>query len=82
MTRTLLLLPLAILAACGAPRTNPVVDEPVACEVLDLANCRQSGDVVFGGQPTPATLQFLADHGYTTVVSTRGLTEVDWDERV
>lgn len=81
MTRTLLLPTIALLAACGVPAADLVVDDPVACEAPGLTNCRQTGDVVFGSQPSPATLQYLADQGYTTIVSTRGLTELDWDER-
>jgi len=32
-------------------------------------------------QPSPAGLQYLASQGFTTVVSTRGLSELSWNER-
>lgn len=70
---------LLLAAACGSETVT--IDDPVPCDVPGLMNCRQTGDVVFGGQPSPATLKYLADQGYTTIVSTRGLAEVDWDER-
>jgi len=40
-----------------------------------------AGDVILSAQPTPDGLRYLAGRGFTTVVSTRGLDELDWDER-
>ena len=68
-----------VLAACGGERVT--VADPVACDIPGLQNCRQSGDVVFSSQPSPAAFEQLKNQGFTTVVSTRGLTELDWDER-
>jgi uncharacterized protein (TIGR01244 family) len=79
MPRSAIILGVLLLAACGRDRFT--VADPVPCDVPGLQNCRQTGDVVFGSQPSPATLQYLRDQGVTTVVSTRGLTELEWDER-
>ena len=73
-----LLLSAALLAACDR---SAAVPNPVPCDVPGLANCVRSGDVLIGGQPSPATLRYLASEGVTTVVSTRGHAEVSWDER-
>jgi protein tyrosine phosphatase (PTP) superfamily phosphohydrolase (DUF442 family) len=80
MHRPVVIVVLALLAACGG-RERFTVADPVACSVPGLPNCRQTGDIVFGAQPSPAALQYLRDQGVTTVVSTRGLMELDWDER-
>jgi uncharacterized protein (TIGR01244 family) len=81
MHRRSLLLGISLFAACATSDAAVVPDDPVACDVPGLANCRQAGDVMFGGQPSPATLRHLAGLGYTTVVSTRGPEELSWDER-
>jgi protein tyrosine phosphatase (PTP) superfamily phosphohydrolase (DUF442 family) len=69
------------LAGCGRGTPEVAVPEFTACALAGLANCRQAGDLTFGAQPTPETLQALAAQGYGTVVSTRGEGELDWDER-
>jgi len=79
MRRPVVILAALVLAACGGERFT--VADPVACDLAGLQNCRQSGNVVFSGQPSPAALQELRDQGFTTIVSTRGLAELDWDER-
>jgi uncharacterized protein (TIGR01244 family) len=55
--------------------------EPAPCTIEGMSNCAQVGDVVIGSQPSQATLEYLASQGYTTVVSTRGAGEIEWDER-
>jgi uncharacterized protein (TIGR01244 family) len=80
MHRLAVLLLIAVLVACGG-RERITVADPVACDAPGLQVCRQTGDIVFGSQPSPATLQYFKDQGFTTIVSTRGLTELEWDER-
>jgi len=80
-TRLLSLPLLTLLLACAERADEAVIAEPVACVVEGLRNCAQTGDVIFGGQPTPTALEYLAEQGYTTIVSTRGINELDWDER-
>ena len=60
------------------PETPPAA---VAVEIEGVANARKTGDLLFGGQPDPATIQRLADEGYRTIVSTRGEGELEWDEK-
>jgi len=79
MQRSAVLSIALVLAACGGERFT--VADPIACDIPGLQNCRQSGDVVFSAQPSPAALQQLKNQGFTTIVSTRGLAELDWDER-
>lgn len=57
------------------------VPGPEPCAVPGLPNCTRSGDVIIAGQPSPATLRYLASEGVTTVVSTRGIGEANWNER-
>jgi len=71
-----LLLAVLPLACRGGGVPNP---EP--CAVPGLPNCMRSGDVIIAGQPSPATLRYLAGEGVTTVVSTRGRGEITWNER-
>jgi uncharacterized protein (TIGR01244 family) len=80
MQRLATVLAVAVLSACGGHERFTVAD-PAPCDVPGLQNCRQTGDIVFGAQPSPAALQALRDRGVTTVVSTRGVMELDWDER-
>ncbi len=78
------MLPLLLLTsvfACAERTDETVIAEPVACVVEGLRNCAQTGEVIFGSQPSLEALEQLADQGYTTVVSTRGVNELDWDER-
>jgi uncharacterized protein (TIGR01244 family) len=75
------LLPALIAVAACSPRGNPAVADPTPCLVAGMASCAQTGNLLIGSQPTPAALQALAQEGYQTVVSTRGLHELDWDER-
>jgi protein tyrosine phosphatase (PTP) superfamily phosphohydrolase (DUF442 family) len=80
MSRPFLIVTLLLSAACFG-RERFTVADPVACEIPGLQNCRETGEVVFGSQPTAATLEYLRGQGVTTVVSTRGLAELGWDER-
>ena len=80
MTRSLLFVSTALAAGCGVDPA-PKIAEPVPCQETDIPHCFRAGDVVLSGQPSPAGLERLAAQGYTTVVSTRGLQELDWDER-
>jgi uncharacterized protein (TIGR01244 family) len=66
---------------CAERADDTVIADPVSCTVDGLRNCAQTGTVIFGSQPSPAALEYLAEQGYTTVVSTRGVNELDWDER-
>jgi uncharacterized protein (TIGR01244 family) len=77
MLRCLLVTTL-LLAACDR---GAAVPDLKPCDIPGLPNCVQSGDVILGGQPSPATLRYLASEGVTTVVSTRGRAELSWDER-
>ncbi len=90
MTRTrfavpllLLSLVLALAACAGRPTAGPdAIPTPVAVTIEDMPNARQIGsDLVFGGQPSEEALRHLVERGYRTIVSTRGLGELDWDER-
>lgn len=81
MKVSMLSLTLLALVACGTPDASVTVEDPTPCAVPGLPNCRQTGDVVFAGQPEPAALEYLASQGYATVVSTRGMNELSWDER-
>lgn len=80
MPRVAAVLFIALLTACVG-RERLTVADPVACDAPGLEVCRQTGDIVFSSQPSPATLQYFKDQGFTTVVSTRGLAELEWDER-
>jgi protein tyrosine phosphatase (PTP) superfamily phosphohydrolase (DUF442 family) len=81
MKHCALTLVLGGLAGCGGPTPEVAVPEFTPCAVAGLANCRRSGDLTFGAQPTPEALRALAAQGYGTVVTTRGEGELDWDER-
>ena len=94
MHRPLLLtLSMILLAGCGEPPADePVEDaaaitvatpiaDPTPCTVDGMHNCARTGNVLIGGQPSPEALEALAAQGITTVVSTRGEGEIDWDER-
>jgi uncharacterized protein (TIGR01244 family) len=79
--RFLVLLALVPLLACSERASDTVVADPVPCQVEGMRNCAQVGDVLIGGQPSQAALEYLAAQGYQTIVSTRGVQEVEWDER-
>jgi len=66
--------------AADQPGETPIV-EPAPCSIEGMDNCAQVGQVVIGSQPSQSTLEYLASQGYTTVVSTRGAGEIDWDEQ-
>lgn len=74
MRKLFLILLLALLAiACREPKPEKVSIEGVVKAV-------RVGDLLFSGQPSKTGLKNLADMGYKTVLSTRGETEVTWDE--
>lgn len=68
------LIAVLVLACGGDPK-------PAACDVPGLPNCTRFDDVIIGGQPSPATLRYLASEGVRTVVSMRGPGEINWNER-
>jgi len=70
------LLPLAALAVIACTAT-PV---PREVHVEGLMNGIEYGDLLFAGQPDANALGTLAASGYKTVVSTRGVGEIDWNE--
>ncbi len=54
---------------------------PAAIGVTGV-NAQDSIDsLLIGGQPTPEMLGSLASDGYEAVLSTRGVDEIDWDEK-
>lgn len=55
--------------------------DPVPCTVPGMKNCTRTGDMIIGSQPSPEALEALAGQGVTTIVTTRGEGEIDWDER-
>ena len=78
--------------ANDAADTQPAADEavsamtarqpdPTPCTVPGMQNCNRIGDLMFGSQPSPEALETLAAQGFTTIVTTRGDGEIDWDER-
>jgi len=81
MPRALLLSAIVLASAACAPEPSARIADPVPCTIPGLGQCARSGDVVLSGQPSPETLRYLAAQGYTTVVSTRGVGELAWDER-
>lgn len=82
-TRLWVFLLLSYLASCThqARHPTPAIVEPQPINVPGLENAVQVGDILFGGQPSPAALKQLASQGYKTVLSTRGPDELEWDER-
>ena len=64
-----------ILAACSAP------PEPREVSIAGLRNGIEYGDLLFAGQPDKGALSSLKVSGYRTVVNTRGIVEVNWDEK-
>jgi len=72
----LTLLPVLMLLG-GCARHLP---EPVPCEIEGLRNCTQAGDLLFAGRPSREALGLLAERGYRTVLNTRGLEELAWNE--
>jgi uncharacterized protein (TIGR01244 family) len=82
MARHPLLTGLIALAACSSGGGDAAaIPEPTPCAVPIIAACAQTGNLLIASQPTPAALEALAKQGYRIVVSTRGLGEVNWDER-
>lgn len=79
MTRSLLLISLALTVACGDRGAPP--PELAPCQAPGVPRCVLAGDLILSAQPTPDGLRYLAGRGFTTVVSTRGLAELNWDER-
>lgn len=57
------------------------IPEPERISVEGMANAVQVGDILIGSQPSRATLDQLAERGYRTVLSSRGQSEVNWDEK-
>jgi protein tyrosine phosphatase (PTP) superfamily phosphohydrolase (DUF442 family) len=46
-----------------------------------MDNTVRVGDLLFGGQPSKEALLELGSQGYKTVLTTRGLNELPWDEK-
>ena len=75
-TDCITLLPvLMLLGGCASH-----LPEPVPCEIEGLRNCMQAGDLLFAGLPSREALALLAERGYRTVLNTRGLEELAWNE--
>lgn len=72
---------LLALLACSERAAETVLPEPTPCEIDGVRNCVLADDLLIAGQPSEEGLQRLAELGYTTIISTRGAGEVDWDER-
>lgn len=82
----LVLLFMVPLPGCGGAKDDTASRETPAIrfEKLPLEgvpNAVRVGDLLFGGQPTPAALLDLSRQGYKTVLSTRGVDEISWDEK-
>ncbi len=73
---TILVVGLVTLTACTGSKltTSPI-------EVDGMNNSVLVGDLLIGGQPSVAALSYLADEGYEVILSTRGETELSWDEK-
>lgn len=76
MSRKILLLSLSLfLAACGYSVPEP---KPYLMPGIDRAG--YAADLVIASQPTQDALAEVAKKGFKTVISTRGVDELDWDE--
>ena len=73
---TILVVGLVTLTACTGSKltTSPI-------EVDGMNNSVLVGDLLIGSQPSVAALSHLADEGYEVILSTRGETELSWDEK-
>ncbi len=68
---------MAVVAAVGACQTQ----DSSHVKVEGMRNKVQIGDLLFGSQPSEEALAQLAAQGYKTVLSTRGESELSWDEK-
>ncbi len=66
---------LLMLQSCGYKAT-----EPEAFPLDGVNNSIKFGDLTIAGQPTQEALGKLSELGYKSVISVRGLDEVNWDE--
>ncbi len=64
-----------VLQSCGHN-----VTDPKSFPLEGVNNSVKFGDLTIAGQPTKAALGKLSELGYKSVISTRGLDEVNWDE--
>jgi len=73
---TILLVASLNLTACTASKltTTPV-------DVDGMENSVLAGELLIGSQPSVAALSQFANEGYRVIVSTRGETELQWDEK-
>jgi len=81
MRHTIVLTSLVIALGCSERASETALPEPTPCDVEGVRNCVLAGDLLIAGQPSEEGLRHLADLGYTTIISTRGEGEVEWDER-
>lgn len=77
MIRKLIGVAITIIALCACSSDVP---EPVVFPVVGVKNSVKVGDMIIAGQPTEEGLKQLSGLGYKSVVSARGVDEVDWDE--
>jgi len=57
------------------------IPEPERISIEGMTNAVRVGDILIGGQPSKVALGQLAEQGYKTVLSSRGQTELNWDEK-
>ena len=55
--------------------------QPEEATKIEIRNALVHGSLLLGGQPTPEHLAEAAQAGYRTILYTRGLDEIDWDEK-
>ena len=71
-----LLFAVAVLSSCAGPR---IVTTPVVLDGMQKSTLADG--VLIGSQPSVAAFEELARQGYNVVVSTRGVSELEWNER-
>jgi uncharacterized protein (TIGR01244 family) len=69
-----LMISLVFSCSDGGPR-------PEGTSVAGITKAVTLGDMMICSQPSREGLKQLVDRGYKTVLSTRGLSELSWDER-
>ncbi len=66
------------LFGCGSQVSVP---EPKTIAIEGMSPGVLVGDLLFAGQPSASALERLASDGYRTVLSTRSVNEVPWNEQ-